>query len=269
MLLLLLHLCMLWHLCMLLHLCLLFYVLLYRMVGICRLSGSLWAWLQETCPVRHSHSEHPRQTSCSSRWRHRQNTVPPAQHILWRSLRPPDGCWRWMQDVVRQLVGFGLVAGHVMNLKGSQRAATHGEMLHAPSMHAHVWAVLTSALHVLYRFCSILLAVHSGHKLWPECAGPNGPRRWPAGGQRRYFTPVLEGCKPERRYTHNQAFTIFLLQYLALVCTNAFRLLKPVSNPVFHFCESIWAEIFYDHYAYYSHYNIMAIIRSANAHNVL
>jgi len=28
----------------------------------------------------------------------------------------------------------------VMNLKGSQRAATHGEMLHAPLMHTHVWA---------------------------------------------------------------------------------------------------------------------------------
>ncbi len=26
------------------------------------------------------------------------------------------GCWRWMQDVVRQLVGFGMVPGHVMNL---------------------------------------------------------------------------------------------------------------------------------------------------------
>jgi hypothetical protein len=25
-------------------------------------------------------------------------------------------CWRWMQDVVRQLVGVGMVPGHVMNL---------------------------------------------------------------------------------------------------------------------------------------------------------
>ena len=234
------------------------------MVGICWLSGGLWAWLQETYPVRHSHSEYPRQTSCSSRWRHRHHTVQPAQHILWRSRRPPDGCWRWMQDVVRQLVGFGMVAGHVMNLSGSQRAPTHGEMFHATLLHSHVWAMLSSALPVLCRFRSVLPAVHSGYKLWPECAGPYRPRRWPAGGQRRYLTPVLEGCKPERRYTHHRAFTILLRQYLALVCTNAFRLLKPVSNPVFHFCESIWAEIFYDHYAYYSHYD-----KSANAHNVL
>jgi hypothetical protein len=103
-----------------------------------------------------------------------------------------------MQDVVRQLVGFGLVAGHVMNLKGPQRAETHGEMLHAPSMHTHVWAMLT------------------------------------------------------------------LFQYLALVYTNAFRLLQQVSNRVFRFCESTSAKMFYDHYANYSHYN-----KSANAHNVL
>ena len=82
-----------------------------------------------------------------------------------------------MQDVVRQLVGFGMVAGHVMNLKGSQRAPTHGEMFHVTSMHSHVWAMLSSALHVLYRFRSILPAVHSGYKLWAEYAGPYRPRR--------------------------------------------------------------------------------------------
>ncbi len=131
------------------------------------------------------------------------------------------------------------VAGHVMNLNGPQRAATHGDMLHAPSMHTHVWAILTSALHVQYRFRLILPAVHSAYKLCPECAGLYRPRRRPAGVQRWYLTPVLEGCKPERRYTHHSAFTILLLQYLALVCTNAFRLLKPVSNTVFRFCGSI------------------------------
>ena len=65
-----------------------------------------------------------------------------------------------MQDVVRQLVGFGMVAGHVMNLKGSQRAPTHGERFHVTLMHRHVWAMLSSALHVLYRFRSFLPAVH-------------------------------------------------------------------------------------------------------------
>ena len=82
-----------------------------------------------------------------------------------------------MQDVVRQLVGFGMVAGHVMNLSGSQRAPTHGEMFHATLLHSHVWAMLSSALPVLCRFRSVLPAVHSGYKLWPECAGPYRPRR--------------------------------------------------------------------------------------------
>jgi hypothetical protein len=66
----------------------------------------------------------------------------PSQHIFWRSWRPPTGCWRWMQDVVRQLVRFGMVTGHVMNLKGSQRAPTHGKMFHVTSMHCHLWAML-------------------------------------------------------------------------------------------------------------------------------
>ena len=77
-----------------------------------------------------------------------------------------------MQDVVRQLVGFGMVAGHVMNLKGSQRAPTHGEMFHVTSMHRHVWALLSSALDVLYRIHWVLPAVHRRYKLWAEYAAP-------------------------------------------------------------------------------------------------
>ncbi len=75
-----------------------------------------------------------------------------------------------MQDVVRQLVGSGMVAGHVMKLKGLQRATTHGERFHVTSMHRHVWALLSSALDVLYRIRWVLLAVHRGHKLWAEYA---------------------------------------------------------------------------------------------------
>ena len=71
--------------------------------------------------------------------------------------------------------GLWVGRGHVMNLKGSQRAATHGEMLHAPSMHTHVWAMLPSALHVLYRFRLFLPAVQSTYKLCPQCAVPYRP----------------------------------------------------------------------------------------------
>jgi hypothetical protein len=84
-----------------------------------------------------------------------------------------------MQDVVRQLMGFGMVAGHVMNLEGALRAPTHGEMFHVTLMHSHVWAMLSSALHwhVLYRFRWFLPAVHCGYKLWAGYAGPYRPRR--------------------------------------------------------------------------------------------
>ena len=77
-----------------------------------------------------------------------------------------------MQDVVRQLVGFGMVPGHVMNLKGSQRAPTHGERFHVTLMHHHVWVMLSSALLLLYRFCWVLPAVHREYKLWAEYAAP-------------------------------------------------------------------------------------------------
>ncbi len=75
-----------------------------------------------------------------------------------------------MQDVVRQLVGFGMVAGHVMKLKGLQRATTHGERIHVTSMHRHVWALLSSALDVLYRIRWVLPGVHRRYKLWAEYA---------------------------------------------------------------------------------------------------
>ena len=77
-----------------------------------------------------------------------------------------------MQDVVRQLVGFGMVPGHVMNLKGLNHVTTHGERFHVTSMHRHVWAMLSSDLHGLYRFRSVLPAVHGGYKLWAEYAAP-------------------------------------------------------------------------------------------------
>ncbi len=52
-----------------------------------------------------------------------------------------DGCKMWFVNswaVVRKLMGFGMVAGHVMKLKGLQRATTHGKRFHVTSMHRHV-----------------------------------------------------------------------------------------------------------------------------------
>ena len=77
-----------------------------------------------------------------------------------------------MQDVVRQLVGVGMVPGHVMNLKGLRRAKPRGERFHVNTLHRHVWAVLSSALAVLQRFHLVLPAVHRQYKLGAEYAAP-------------------------------------------------------------------------------------------------
>jgi hypothetical protein len=47
------------------------------------------------------------------------------QALLRRSWRPQAGCWRWMQDVVRQLVGNGVVPWHVMNGRWSSARVSH------------------------------------------------------------------------------------------------------------------------------------------------
>ena len=89
-----------------------------RMVGICWISGGIRAWLQETCPVRHSHSEYPGQTSCGTcRW-YWNYSAPHAQHLSGRSRRPQAGRRRWMPDVVCQLVGIGMVPWYVMKRGG-------------------------------------------------------------------------------------------------------------------------------------------------------
>ena len=92
-----------------------------RMVGVCWIPGAIRAWLQETYPVCRSHSEYPGQTSsrtCRGHWHY---SAPHAQHLFGRSRRPQAGRGRWMQDVVRQLVGIGMVTWHVINLTGLQR----------------------------------------------------------------------------------------------------------------------------------------------------
>jgi hypothetical protein len=68
--------------------------------------------------------------------------------------------------------GLWDVVRHVMKLKGLQRATRHGERFHVTSMHLHVWAMLSSALVVLYRFRWVLPAVHRGYELWAEYAAP-------------------------------------------------------------------------------------------------
>ena len=93
-----------------------------RMVGVCWIACGIRAWLQKTYPVRRSHSEYPGQTSLGAcRW-HRYYPAQNAQRLFGRSRRPEAGRRRWMPDVVRQLVGIGMVPWHVINLTGFKRA---------------------------------------------------------------------------------------------------------------------------------------------------
>ena len=87
-----------------------------RMSGVCWIACGIRAWLQETYPVRRSHSEYPGQTSLGAcRW-HRHYPAQHAQRLFGRSRRSQAGRRRWMPDVVRQLMGIGMVPWPVINL---------------------------------------------------------------------------------------------------------------------------------------------------------
>ena len=105
-----------------------------RMVGVCWIACGIRAWLQKTYPVHRSHSEYPGQTSLGAcRW-HRYYPAQQAQRLFGRSRRSQAGRRRWMPDVVRQLMGIGMVPWPVINLTGLQRAMQQGERFHVITM---------------------------------------------------------------------------------------------------------------------------------------
>ena len=134
------------------HYCNYCWVLSFRLVGVCWISCGIRAWLQETYPVCRSHSEYPGKTFIGTCRGHRDYSAPHAQYLSWRSRRPQAGRRRWMPNVVRQLVGIGMVPWHVINLTGLHRAMPQGERFHVITMRHHVWAMLPSALAVLWQF---------------------------------------------------------------------------------------------------------------------
>ena len=95
-----------------------------RMVGISWFQSGIRAWLQETYPVCHSHTEYPGKTSCSTRRWQWNYSAPLAQRLSGRSRWPQAGFGRWMPDVVRQLVGVRMVPGYVMNGEGFSAVKT-------------------------------------------------------------------------------------------------------------------------------------------------
>ncbi len=90
---------------------------LFRIARICWFSDFVRARLQETGYVRHTYSEYPGKTASCTRRRHGVNSTPPAQPLSWRARRPQAGCWRWMPDVVCQLVGIGMVPWYASVMK--------------------------------------------------------------------------------------------------------------------------------------------------------
>ncbi len=90
--------------------------------------------------------EHILETSSCTSWLHRNDSAPPAQLVSSRIWRPQAGCWRWMQDVVCQLVGNGVVPWHVMNEKGSSASVRHLTPLWCAGLSQlllwHLWLLL-------------------------------------------------------------------------------------------------------------------------------
>ena len=84
-------------------------IICFRLAGICGLSSTIRARLQETCSLCHPHSKHSGKTCGCACWRHRNHSVPPAKRLSGRTRRPPAGSRRRMRDVVCQLVGIGMV----------------------------------------------------------------------------------------------------------------------------------------------------------------
>jgi hypothetical protein len=146
------------------------WLLCCRLVGICRISGSIRTWLQKAYTVRRSHSEYPGQTSFgTSRW-HWNYSAPNAQRLSGRSRRPQAGRRRWVPDVIRQLVGIGMVPWHVINLTGFQRAMLQGESFHVNTTHGRKVPCEHDAM---FGQCYRLFWLSSGDSTWfsRQCLG--------------------------------------------------------------------------------------------------
>ena len=140
-------------------------IICFRLAGICGLSSTIRARLQETCSLCHPHSKHSGKTCGCACWRHRNHSVPPAKRLSGRTRRPPAGSRRRMRDVVCQLVGIGMVPWYVMNGRGVDCATVrhevwHGERFHVSTIIHHVWSLLPSDIHVQYHCHLDLPAVH-------------------------------------------------------------------------------------------------------------
>ena len=84
-------------------------IVCFRLAGICGLSSTIRALLQETCSLCHPHAKHSGKTCGCACWRHRNHSVPPEKRLSGRTRRPPARSRRRIRDVVCQLVGIRMV----------------------------------------------------------------------------------------------------------------------------------------------------------------
>jgi hypothetical protein len=87
----------------------LYSLLHFRLAGICRFMGPIQARLQETNSLCRPRWKYPEKTASSSCWWHLNHLEQHTQSFSGRARRLPGGFRGRMQDVICQLVGFGLV----------------------------------------------------------------------------------------------------------------------------------------------------------------
>ena len=91
------------------------------MVGVNWFPNCIWAWSQKASSLCHSDRKYPGKASGCASWWHRDNSASSAQSFPRCTWRPQAGFWRWMQDVVRQFVGFVVVPWFVMKERGTSK----------------------------------------------------------------------------------------------------------------------------------------------------
>ncbi len=104
----------------------LYSLMLFRLAGICRFPSPIRAQLQETNSLRYPCWKYPGKTASSScRW-HWNHSAQHAQSFSRRARRSRGGFRGRKQDVLCQLVGFGLVPRYVMKAVGVEGTLQDG-----------------------------------------------------------------------------------------------------------------------------------------------
>ncbi len=212
--------------------------------------------------LRHPHRTYPSETSGSACQWHWDHSVPHAHLLSGRTRRPQAGCRRRMQDVVCQLGGIGMVPRYVMNGKGAVGTVRHvvllGERFHLlPCEHAkspYFGACYRPICTWIFRLCLSKLSIRPTMRL---CIVPVvcGGGKY---GALPLFRQLSGGRWPKWRCQciDHQGLSIFLLQWLLVMSTNASRAIELVSGTKRHSGVLVNFPIYYCYYVNYTNYVI-------------